>query len=181
MTEHTKAITTTALMTAVLCILGPLSIPIGPVPISLGTLAIYLTMYVLDTKRGCAAVILYIMAGLAGLPVFSGFSGGAGKLFGPTGGYILGYIPMAFLIGLVIDRYYKNRLLCIIAIEAATWILYLLGTLWLAHQAGMRFGAALSAGVIPFILPDLAKIVAAALIGPVLRVHINRALPAAGE
>ena len=88
---------------------------------------------------------------------------------------------MAFVIGLVIDRYYKNRLLCIIAIEAATWILYLLGTLWLAHQAGMNFGAALLAGVIPFILPDLAKIVAAALIGPVLRVRINRALPAADE
>ena len=91
-------------MAAVICVLGPLSVPIGPVPISLTNFAIYITMYVLDAKRGTIAYLIYMLIGLAGLPVFSGFSGGAGKLFGPTGGYIIGFLPMAFVIGVVIDR-----------------------------------------------------------------------------
>lgn len=170
---NVKFLTTTALMTAVLCVLGPLSIPIGPVPISLGTLGIYLTMYVLDVKRGTIACLLYVLLGLVGLPVFSGFTGGPGKLFGPTGGYIIGYLPMAFIIGLFIDRYRKKRILCILVIEAATWILYLLGTLWLSFQTGMTFPEALAAGVLPFIIIDLIKIVIAALIGPILHERIR--------
>ena len=89
-TSKTSFLTTTAIMTAVMCILGPLSIPIGPVPITLTNLAIYLAMYILGTKRGSAAVCLYLLIGLAGLPVFSGFTGGPGKLLGPTGGYLIG-------------------------------------------------------------------------------------------
>ena len=168
-----KNLTTTALMAAVICVLGPLSLPIGPVPVSLTTLAIYITMYVLDVKRGTLACLIYVLLGLFGLPVFSGFSGGAAKLLGPTGGYIIGYIPMAFLIGLVIDRYWKNKLVCIVAMEAATWVLYLLGTAWLAHQTGMTFQAALGAGVLPFIVVDLCKIVIAAFLGPVLKMRIR--------
>ena len=83
--------TTSALMTAIICILGPLSLPIGPVPVSLTNLAIYLTMYILDWKAGTIAYCLYMLIGLIGLPVFSGFAGGPGKLFGPTGGYIPTY------------------------------------------------------------------------------------------
>lgn len=76
MNKHVIYLVTTALMAALICILGPLSIPIGPVPISLTNLAIYITMYVLDTKRGSLAFIIYLLIGLCGLPVFSGFSGG---------------------------------------------------------------------------------------------------------
>ena len=84
---HTYAMVTTAFMAAVTCILAPLSIPIGPVPISLTNLAIYLSLYLLNWKRGTISYCLYLLIGLAGLPVFSGFSGGIGKLAGPTGGY----------------------------------------------------------------------------------------------
>lgn len=85
----------TALMTAVTCILAPLSVPIGPVPISFTNLAIYLSLYLLDWKRGTLSYFLYLLIGFAGLPVFSGFTGGVAKLAGPTGGYIVGFIPMA--------------------------------------------------------------------------------------
>ena len=169
MSNKVKFLTSTALMAAVICILGPLSVPIGPVPVSLTNLAIYLTMYVLDVKRGAAAYCLYMLLGLAGLPVFSGFTPGPGKLFGPTGGYLIGFLPMAILIGLVVDRHWKNRLLCMAAMEAATWVPYLLGTAWLAFQAHMTFSAAFSVGVVPFIGLDLAKIVVAALVGPELK------------
>ena len=88
----TYAITVTALMTAVTCILAPLSIPIGPVPISLTNLAIYISLYLLGWKRGTISYLIYLLIGLVGIPVFSGFTGGPAKLAGPTGGYIIGFI-----------------------------------------------------------------------------------------
>ena len=169
--------TTSALMTAIICILGPLSLPIGPVPVSLTNLAIYLTMYILDWKAGTIAYCLYMLIGLIGLPVFSGFAGGPGKLFGPTGGYIIGFLPMAIVIGLglkgTLKLAKKSVILSVIAsiilMEAATWIPYLLGTAWLAYSMKMTFIQALSAGVIPFIIEDLIKMVIVAIVGPTLR------------
>ena len=85
--QHSKTyeMTVTALMTAVTCILAPLSIPIGPVPISFTNLAIYLSLYLLGWKRGTISYLVYLLIGLVGVPVFSGFTGGIGKLAGPTG------------------------------------------------------------------------------------------------
>lgn len=84
--SKTYEITITALMTAVTCILAPMSIPIGPVPISFTNLAIYLSLYLLGWKRGTISYLIYLLIGLVGLPVFSGFTGGPAKLAGPTGG-----------------------------------------------------------------------------------------------
>lgn len=169
-----RRMTTTAVMVAVICILAPISLPIGPVPISLGTLAIYFTLYVLDWKQATIAVAVYILLGLVGLPVFSGYEGGPGKLFGPTGGYIIGYIPMCILIGMWLTHHYKKVVLSIIVMEAATWLLYMIGTAWLAVSIGKSFYDALALGVLPFIAGDLAKIIAAALVGPVLRDRLRR-------
>ena len=96
-----KQLALTGLMSAVICILGPISmnIPISPVPVSLGLLAIYFVLSVLGMKLGTLSVAIYILLGLVGLPVFTGFTGGPGKLFGPTGGYIVGYIFMALICG----------------------------------------------------------------------------------
>ena len=171
---HIRFITTTALMTAVICILAPLSIPIGPVPISLTNLAIYFTMYILDTKRGTIAYMIYLLLGLAGLPIFSNFTGGPQKLFGPTGGYLIGFIPMALITGLVVDRFYKKRILCIIVMEASTWICYLFGSAWLMVSMKITFKAALMAGVIPFIIEDFIKMVLAGIFGPVLKDRLRR-------
>ena len=78
-----------ALMTALMCALGPLSIPIGPVPISLTNFVIYIAIYLLGTKSGTISYCLYLLIGMVGLPVFSGYSGGLSKLAGPTGGYLM--------------------------------------------------------------------------------------------
>ena len=86
-----------AVITAITCVLAPMSIPIGPVPISLTNLVIYFGLYVLGTKNGTISYLIYLLIGLVGLPVFSGFTGGPGKLFGPTGGYLIGFIPMVSL------------------------------------------------------------------------------------
>ena len=164
-----------AVMTAVMCVLSPISNPLGPVPVSLATLVILLTAYILGMKRAVIAVILYLLIGLAGVPVFSGFSGGIAKLIGPTGGYLIGYIPMVLIAGLIIDRYYRNYLISITGMAAATAVLYAIGTAWLAYSASMTPAAALAAGVIPFIPLDLVKIVIAAVLGPVLRLRLEKA------
>lgn len=164
-----KDMTFTALMAAVLCAAGPLSIPIGPVPIAIGNLLILLSLYVVGRKKGMAALLLYLLLGLIGLPVFAGFTGGPQVVLGPTGGYIVGYIAMALIAGPVIDRYCNNRLICVIGMVAATLVLYALGTAWLAYSAHMTFTAALAVGVLPFAAIDLAKICLCAIVGPVIR------------
>lgn len=174
-TTNTYAMAVTALMTAVTCILAPLSIPIGPVPISLTNFAIYLSLYLLDWKKGTVSYILYLLLGLVGLPVFSGFTGGIGKLAGPTGGYIIGFIPMAIIAGIVIDKYTEKWLLCLLAMIIGTIVCYALGTAWLAYEAKMDMMAALWAGVIPFIPGDLVKMALAILIAPKIRAQVCRA------
>lgn len=175
--NKTKTMVLIALMAAVTCILGPLSlaIPVSPVPISLTNLAIYISIYVLGMKRGTLSYIIYMLIGLVGLPVFSGFSGGAGKLFGPTGGYIIGFVPMALLAGWCIDRWENNLFIHFAGLVVGTAICYVLGTAWLAHLTGMTFVAALGAGVIPFIPGDLVKIILSMIIGPIIRKRLRKA------
>ena len=171
----TYAMVVTALMAAVTCILAPLSVPIGPVPISLTNFAIYLSLYLLDWKKGTLSYLIYLLLGLVGLPVFSGFTGGLAKLAGPTGGYIIGFIPMAIIAGIVIDKYTEKWLLCLLAMIVGTIVCYALGTAWLAYEAKMDMMAALWAGVIPFIPGDLVKMALAILIAPKIRAQVCRA------
>lgn len=154
-----------AVVTAVLCILGPLSIPIGPVPISLATLAILLGVYVLGPWQGAASVLLYLVMGAIGLPVFSGFQGGFAKIAGPTGGYLLGYFLLALIAGWFIYKFYDIIWLQFVGMCLGTSVLYALGTVWLSHVAGMSFMEALAAGVLPFIPGDIIKMVIAIVLG----------------
>ena len=86
-------------MTAILCILGPLSIPLpfSPVPLSLTNFAILLAVFLLGWKWGTVSCGIYLLLGLVGVPVFSGFSGGMAKLLGPTGGYLVGFLLLAVI------------------------------------------------------------------------------------
>ena len=162
----------TALMAAVTCILAPLSIPIGPIPISLTNFAIYLSLYLLNWKMGTLSYIIYLLVGLVGLPVFSGFTGGVGKLAGPTGGYIIGFIPMAIIAGIVIDKF-SQRWIQILGMIVGTAICYAFGTAWFCIQAGYTVSAALAVCVIPFIPADLIKMVIAMIIGPEIRKRLG--------
>lgn len=173
----TKTMALIALMAAVTCILGPLSlnIPVSPVPISFTNLAVYFTVYVLGMKRGTISYLIYLLIGLAGIPVFSAFTGGPGKLFGPTGGYLIGFIFMALICGFFIEKWPSKLYLHFIGMVLGTAVCYLFGTVWLAYQANMGFYAALASGVIPFIVGDLVKIIIALLAGPAIRQQLKRA------
>lgn len=173
----TKQLALIGLMTAVICILSPLSLlfPISPVPVSLGTLAVYFVISVLGMKRGFISVVIYLLLGLAGLPVFSGFTGGVGKLLGPTGGYLIGYLFLALICGFFTERFEEKRFLQAAGMLLGTAACYLFGTLWLAHLNSMPFPAALAAGVLPFIPGDLVKMIIAMITGIPLRKRLRKA------
>lgn len=168
--------TAIGLMAALTCVFGPmaLNIPISPVPISLTNLVIFFSVYILGWKAGCTSYLVYLFLGLAGLPVFSGYTGGAGKLLGPTGGYLIGFIFMAAVSGLLFERFHK-RTMDFFGMILGTALAYLFGTAWLAWQAQMKFAEAMVAGVIPFIPGDLVKIILILMIGPEVRRRLNKA------
>ena len=173
----TKDMTLIAVMAALICIAGPLSIAVGPVPLSLASFAVYMAGAVLGAKRGTIAVCLYLIIGLCGVPVFSGFSGGFPKLIGVTGGYLLGYIPCAFLTGLGADgtRIIRdNRVSLPVAMLMGTFVLYLIGTVWFMALTGSSLGSALSICVVPFLPGDGIKILAVSLLALPVRKAVYR-------
>ena len=161
-------------MAAIICVIGPISIPIGPIPVSFTSFAIFLAIYLLGVKGGTLSYLLYLIIGLIGLPVFSGFQGGVGKVLGPTGGYLIGFIFMALIGGLFISKFYDKIYMHIIGMVIGTLICYLFGSLWLSYQAGLSFIGALSIGVIPFIVTDIIKIIMVGIIGPKIRKAVDK-------
>ena len=164
-----------AMMTAITCILAPLSIPIpvSPVPISLTNLVLLISVYILGWKDASISFIIYLLLGLAGLPVFSGFSGGLGKIAGPTGGYLAGFIFMTVIAGLAVDIFSGKRLPAVIGMALGTAVAYAFGTAWLAIQMDLTFISARSIGVLPYLAGDTLKIILAVIAGPMLKKRLR--------
>lgn len=164
-----------ALMAAVMCFMGPLSIPIGEVPVSFTNLIIYLSVYLLGMKMGTASCIVYLLLGMVGLPVFSGYSGGLAKLAGPTGGYLIGFIFMALICGFFMEKSSYKMPWCIAGMILGTIVAYIFGTIWFMILMKCTFQYAMASCVLPFIFGDLAKIVFAELAGRELRKRLRLA------
>ncbi len=169
------ALTMTAAGAAALCVLSPWAVPLGPVPMSLCTLIIYLSGWLLSPWQAAAGAAVYVLMGAAGLPVFSGFLGGLGHLAGPTGGYIVGYIPLAFLCALFIKRFPTRQGMGLVGMVLGTVVLYAMGTAWFCFQAQTPLAGAVAVCVLPFLPGDLVKIISALVLGPALRGRLERA------
>lgn len=163
----TKQMVLIALMTAVTCVLGPLSIPLpfSPVPISLTNFAIFLAIFVLGMKNGTISFIIYLLLGAVGVPVFSSFRGGLQVLAGPTGGYLIGFIFLALIMGFALDHFDRKLLPTIIGMIIGMVVCYAFGTVWLAKLLSLSFKEGLMMGVIPYLPGDAAKIIIAAIVG----------------
>ena len=171
----TSTMAVVALMTAVLCVLAPFSIPVGVIPISLATFVLYLAVLILGRKKATASCLLYLFIGFVGLPVYSGFTGGAIRLLGPTGGYLIGYLLLTEIAGWFVDKYPKKRQVCVLGLVFGTGACYLLGTGWMAVQMKLSFLETLLVGVVPFLPGDVAKIVVAMWAGETIRKAMARA------
>lgn len=169
----------TAIFAALICVAAPFAVPMpgSLVPVSLGTFAIYLTGAMLGAKRGTVAVAVYIMLGAVGLPVFTGFMGGFAKVLGPTGGYIVGYIPLVLLTGIFADI---ARLLVPVGMVLGTAVMYAFGTVWYMIMNGVAFVPALLSCVVPFLIGDTIKIVVATALSVPLKARLNSAMGGGG-
>ena len=170
----TKTLTLVAVLTAVLCICGPLAVPIGPVPISLTSGVLMLIALLLGAGRSTLCCAVYLLLGLVGLPVFSSFRAGMSVLAGPTGGYLVGFLPMTALGGYFCARTDK-RTLQAAALVAATALLYVLGTAWFVYQTGKTLPVALGACVLPFLPGDALKILLVVTAGNLLKDRLKKA------
>lgn len=152
----------TAVMAAVVAAIAPFSIHIGPIPLSFCSLGVYLCAVLLGGARGTAAVGIYLLLGAVGMPVFAGFVGGVQAFAGPTGGYLLGYLPCAAVIGFGVSRFGERRpAVWVLFLTLGTAVLYLCGTAWYVISTGTPVAAAIAACVLPFLPGDAAKIAVA--------------------
>lgn len=146
-----------------------LFVPIGPVPIVLQNLFVFLAGLLLGSRWGLASVAVYLLAGICGLPVFAGGTGGIGRFAGPTGGFLLGYLPVVFLVGWIAERKPARMPRDVAAMALGAVALYTCGVPWLMMVTGMPFEKAVAAGMLPFLAGDALKIAAAALIAKSVR------------
>ena len=158
-----------SLFVALIAVGAFIAIPIGPVPIVLQNLFVLLAGLLLGPVWGLACVAVYLIIGLAGLPVFAGGTSGLGKLFGPTGGYLLGYLPCVFITASVSKGLGKKTAFDILAMVLGSLIVYAAGVPWLKAVTGMSLEKAVMAGMVPFLIGDALKIVAAAFLAKSLR------------
>ena len=171
-------LTVIAISAALITICSWLSVQIGPVPVTLQTLAILAVLLTVGGRRGTLAIVVYLALGLVGVPVFSGFKGGPAAFIGPTGGFLLGFIAAA-LVYWLLEKLFFARLMTtkkrrfvfgIVGSVIFELVTYAFGVIWFmtvyAAQTGpVGLGTVLSWCVIPFIIPDLIKIAAASVIG----------------
>lgn len=169
-----KNLALTAIMAAVLCVFSPISLPLGAIPVSLSTLALFLISCISPPERSIAATVIYILIGAVGAPVFSGFTGGFQQLAGLTGGYIIGYIPCSFAVSFLISRFGKFKIIFPLSMLLGTLICYLSGTVWYSLQTQTAFAPSLAVCVLPFIVGDAIKIAAASAMGIILRKRLNK-------
>ena len=164
----TKDLVYIALAAVLICVCSWISIPMA-VPFTLQTFAVFCALELLGGKRGAIAVCVYILLGAVGLPVFSGFTGGIGKLLGTTGGYIIGFAVSSLIFWAFEAFFGKSRVKKIASLILGLAACYAFGTAWFMYDYAkgtgpIALGTALSWCVIPFILPDLLKLALAHLI-----------------
>ncbi len=172
-----KDIALISIFAAIIAICSQIIIP-SPVPFTLQTFSIFLVLIVLGGKKGLLSILIYISLGVLGLPVFSGFSGGIGTLFNLTGGYILGFI-FSGIIYFLLTEFFKNSLkIQIISMLSGLLICYIFGTVWyyflfLKTENPVSLFSAVTSCVLPFLIPDILKIVFAFKIGQKIKKHLK--------
>lgn len=171
-----KDIVYIAICTALMCVCSWISIPMA-IPFTLQTFGVCLTLLLLGGARGTIAVAAYLLLGVAGVPVFSGFKGGIGAIAGATGGFLIGFIAMAAIYWLTTAVFGEKRLNQIIALIVGSLICYAIGTVWFVFVFGGGGKAtvlsALTACVFPFIVPDAAKILLAFFLSTKLKPFVK--------
>ena len=174
--DSIRNITVTAMFAALTIVMSQIAVPLPftDIPLSLSTLAVFLSGAILGPVWGTAAQGIYVVMGLVGLPVFANFTGGFSRVLGPTGGYLWGYIVAAFLIGLILFKAGRRFWVYPVAMITGLAGCYALGTVWYMIYAQIDLWTALAVCVIPFLIGDAIKIALASVLAYRLRPMLNR-------
>ena len=161
---HLKSMTQISIMSVIIAICAWLTVP-AAVPFTMQTFGVFFALLFLGGKKGTASIAIYLLLGALGLPVFSGFSGGLGHIFGATGGYMLGFL-LTGLIYILFERIFKKSLkISVLSLILGLFVCYAFGTLWFSiYKENMSFIPALFVCVMPFIIPDLLKLALAVIV-----------------
>ena len=177
---NTKRLVLCAVMAAVICVTAPLSLTVGAVPVTLATFAVMLSGVLLGGRYGSLSVLVYLLLGAVGLPVCAGWTPALPRLIGPTGGYLIGYIPLAFISGAVYSAWGRGRggaqryIPLAGGMIAGTAVLYALGTAWFCVINGVGAAQALTVCVAPFLPGDAIKIAAVTALAPQLERAVDK-------
>jgi biotin transport system substrate-specific component len=176
-----KEIILTGVFTALTAVMAQVSIkiPFSPVPITLQVLSVCLAAVILGKKCGTLSQIVYILLGISGFPVFSGFNSGLNAVLGPTGGYIISFPFVAYIIAYIIEKVEEQKnvtkLSIGFAMTAGLVVCYSFGTIWLAFSLKLGFMKALAMGIGWYLPLDILKVVISSFIGYEVRTALLRA------
>ncbi|MEG2813565.1 MAG: biotin transporter BioY [Oscillospiraceae bacterium] len=162
--ETTKLIVICALFAGLTTVMAQLMVPVGAVPFSLATFAVYMAGGLLGAKKAAISQTVYVLLGCVGIPVFAGFTGGLPIVVGPTGGYIVGYVFMALIVGFVCQKGKNKFGWNVLAMVLGTIVLYAFGTAWFMFETKTAFLPSLMMCVVPFLIGDSIKIFSAAFL-----------------
>lgn len=161
-----KDMTLIAMFVAIISVCSWISIPVGTVPFTLQTLAVFVTAGVLGTKRSVITILVYIVLGLIGVPVFTQFKAGPHAIVGPTGGYLIGFIFMVIAIG-EITKMFPNKnqstrnMVFLVSMIVGDVLCFIAGTIHFMHVMKMDLAGAIAICIIPYIIPDILKMLMA--------------------
>lgn len=158
-----------AIFVALMAVCSWISLTFGQITFTLQTFAVFVTAGLLGTKKGTLSVVIYILLGAVGVPVFAGFSGGVASIAGYLGGFIIGFIPEAFIIGIATDLIKtKNEIMKMVVLAVSMLIgdvvCFLLGGIWFKQVLEVDWKYTFAMAMAPYIVPDLVKIVLATII-----------------
>ena len=165
MNERLKTITYSAVFTAFIAVCSWITVPLPPpfVPFTMQTFAVFCAAGLLGTKKSLYSIFVYIFLGAVGAPVFSGFKGGLSVLLGTTGGYIIGFIFTALIIGIAVNKFGRKIHVLIFSMLIGLAVCYIFGTAWFmiiytSTKGAVALGTVLGWCVLPFIIPDILKL-----------------------
>jgi biotin transport system substrate-specific component len=163
-----------SLMAALTAVGAYIHVPLGPIPIVLSTLFVLLSGLLLGSRWGLISMGVYLLVGVIGIPVFAGGKGGLAHLFGPTGGYLLGFVLSAWVTGFISERSHGLLILEILAVFVGSFAIYGLGIFWLKIITQMSWFKTLMVGMIPFLIGDAIKASVALVLAHAVRPVLNR-------
>ncbi len=166
--NKTKYMVLCALFAALMAVLSQIIVPIGPVPFNLGVLGAFLCGIILPPLWASVSMLVYVLLALIGMPVLAGMQGGIGALFGPTGGYVIGYIAVAFLTSFGINKF-KFMFLHMALMLLGLIVCYALGTAWFMLLTQNTLATSLAYCVTPFIIPDIFKLLLSYFFGKTIK------------